>query len=70
MPLQVVIAACLFPLAPWWARITVVYALMGLLVLLLGIMVVRYTVFALIWVATGSTFWLFPNVMSDKVSEI
>eukprot|EP00199_Chlamydomonas_sp_CCMP681_P002638 CAMPEP_0119108160 /NCGR_PEP_ID=MMETSP1180-20130426/13500_1 /TAXON_ID=3052 ORGANISM="Chlamydomonas cf sp, Strain CCMP681" /NCGR_SAMPLE_ID=MMETSP1180 /ASSEMBLY_ACC=CAM_ASM_000741 /LENGTH=331 /DNA_ID=CAMNT_0007093747 /DNA_START=179 /DNA_END=1174 /DNA_ORIENTATION=+ len=63
----VVVAACLFPLAPWWARISVVYTMMVLLLALLGTMLVRYVLFCAIWVMTGSTFWLFPNMMSDKV---
>ncbi|PNH11496.1 Translocation protein SEC62 [Tetrabaena socialis] len=63
-----VIAACLFPLAPWWVRMTLVYFLMAVLALLLGLIAVRYSLFGLVWIASGHSFWLFPNLMSDEVS--
>ncbi|KAG2446737.1 hypothetical protein HYH02_008298 [Chlamydomonas schloesseri] len=66
----IVIAACLFPLAPWWVRMTLVYFLMAVLALLLGIIAVRYTLFAAVWIATGHSFWLFPNLMSDEVGVL
>ena len=64
--------ACLLPLLPdlllpRWARMTLVYFLMAVLALLLGIIAVRYTLFAAVWIATGHSFWLFPNLMSDEV---
>lgn len=63
-----VVACCLFPLAPWWFRMSLVYFLMALLTLLLGLIAVRYTLFGAVWIATGHSFWLFPNLMSDEVS--
>mmetsp|Transcript_28913 Transcript_28913/g.73837 ORF Transcript_28913/g.73837 Transcript_28913/m.73837 type:complete len:329 (-) Transcript_28913:168-1154(-) len=66
----VVIAACLFPLAPWWARMALVYFLMSILLVLLGLIVLRYTLFTLVWVASGHALWLFPNMMSDQVSIV
>lgn len=64
----VVLAACLFPLAPWWARMAVVYTLMVLLATLLGVIALRYVLFGLVWIVTGHSFWLFPYLMSDEVS--
>ncbi|GFH11475.1 uncharacterized protein HaLaN_06976 [Haematococcus lacustris] len=66
----VVIAACLFPLAPWWARVALVYVLSGLLVLLMGVLVLRYTVFGIVWVLSGSSLWIFPNLMSDQTRAV
>ncbi|GLC33605.1 hypothetical protein PLESTB_000094600 [Pleodorina starrii] len=65
-----VIAACLFPLAPWWVRMTLVYFLMAVLALLLGLIALRYTLFGLVWIVTGHSFWLFPNMMSDEVGVL
>lgn len=64
----VVILACLFPLAPWWLRMAFVYLLMALLAALLALLSVRYVLFGAVWMLTGSSLWLFPNLMSDEAS--
>ena len=58
---------CLFPLAPWWARMGLVYFLMGIFALMLGLTALRYALFVAVWVLTGHAFWLFPNMMEDQV---
>lgn len=63
----IVIAACLFPLAPWWMRMAFVYMLMALLTALLATIVFRYLVFGVVWTLTGHSLWVFPNMMSDEV---
>lgn len=68
--LQLVILGCCFPLAPWWARMGLVYTLMALLVVLLGVIGLRYLLFAAVWVVSGAAFWVFPNMMSDQVSVV
>ncbi|GIL53152.1 hypothetical protein Vafri_8825 [Volvox africanus] len=65
-----VIAACLFPLAPWWVRMTLVYFLLAVLALLLGLIALRYSLFGVVWIVTGHSFWLFPNMMSDEVGVL
>lgn len=65
-----VILGCLFPLAPWWMRMAFIYFLMGLLTLILSIISFRYLMFSTIWVLTGQSFWLFPNLLSDDVGVI
>lgn len=50
-----------------WARMALVYFLMSVLVAMLGLIVVRYAVFTLVWVVTGHALWLLPNMMSDQV---
>ncbi|KAF5836044.1 translocation protein Sec62-domain-containing protein [Dunaliella salina] len=64
----VVVGACLFPLAPWWARMALVYFLMGLLCLMLGLTLIRYVVFTAVWVVTGHSLWVFPNMMEEQAS--
>lgn len=63
----VVVGACLFPLAPYWMRMTLVYFLMTLLACILSLILVRYVLFAATWIVTGRHFWLFPNMMSEEV---
>eukprot|EP00879_Flechtneria_rotunda_P015341 GHRR01016037.1.p1 GENE.GHRR01016037.1~~GHRR01016037.1.p1 ORF type:complete len:328 (+),score=83.91 GHRR01016037.1:452-1435(+) len=70
--LAVVVALCvlavpLFPLAPYPVRLAVLYALSGLLSVLLGTMLLRYVVWAAVWLVSGAHFWLLPNMMSDDV---
>jgi len=60
-----VIAACLFPLAPRWVKLGVVYVSGGLLAILLGLLCVRGALAGLTWAATGKALWLFPNLMDD-----
>lgn len=61
------LGACLFPLAPHWLRLWVAYGALMLLSFLLGLLAVRCLLFGLVWLATGRSFWLFPNIMSDQV---
>ncbi len=44
----------------------VVYFLMALLTLLLGVIALRYVLFGAVWIMTGHSFWVFPNLMSDQ----
>lgn len=60
-----VIAACLFPLAPRWVKLGVVYVSGGLLAVLLGLLLVRGVLAGVTWAATGKALWLFPNLMDD-----
>ena len=60
-----VIAACLFPLAPRWVKLGVVYVSGGLLAVLLGLLLVRGVLAGVTWAATGRALWLFPNLMDD-----
>lgn len=46
---------------------TLVYSLMGLLTVLLGLLALRYVLFTMAWIVTGSSFWLFPNLTADEV---
>eukprot|EP00775_Hariotina_reticulata_P002417 gene2417-2721_t len=62
-----VLAATLFPLAPYAVRLAVLYFLTGLLSLMLGTMLLRYVLWVLVWLVTGAHFWLFPNMMSETV---
>ncbi|RMZ57486.1 hypothetical protein APUTEX25_003729, partial [Auxenochlorella protothecoides] len=62
-----VLAACLFPLAPYGIKVTVFYLASGLLTVILGTLVLRLFVAATSWILTGKTLWLLPNVLSEEV---
>jgi translocation protein SEC62 len=64
------IVICLFPLWPPSLRKGVYYlsiAAAGFLVFILGLAVLRFIVFCVVWLVTGSKhhFWLFPNLTED-----
>ncbi|KAJ6649757.1 Translocation protein SEC62 [Pseudolycoriella hygida] len=64
------IVICMFPLWPPTIRKGVYYlsiAAAGFLVFILGLVVLRFIVFCIVWVLTRSKhhFWLFPNLTED-----
>eukprot|EP00873_Tetraselmis_striata_P027652 jgi/Tetstr1/447916/TSEL_035224.t1 len=63
----IVFGMCLFPLAPYSVKISVVYVSMALLGIIFGMLFVRAVVFAVVWVLLGRHFWLLPNVTSDEL---
>ena len=65
-----VLAACLFPLAPYKVKIVIVYLSMGILMSLLGAILARGLVAAATWMAVGRSFWILPNVLSEVIVTI
>lgn len=64
------IVVCLFPLWPPMIRKGVYYlsiAAAGFLVFILGLAALRFIVFCIVWVLTGSKhhLWIFPNLTED-----
>uniref|UniRef100_U5EZQ0 Translocation protein SEC62 n=1 Tax=Corethrella appendiculata TaxID=1370023 RepID=U5EZQ0_9DIPT len=64
------IVICLFPLWPPLLRKGVYYlslAAAGFLVAILGLAVIRFIVFCIVWIVTGGKhhFWIFPNLTED-----
>lgn len=62
-----VLAACMFPLAPPPVKVAVFYLCAGLLVLIVSVLALRSLVAAASWIATGSTVWLLPNLLSEEL---
>lgn len=62
-----VLGACLFPLAPNWAKVAVFYLSSGLLILILGLLLLRGTLAAVTWIVSGRTLWLLPNLLSEEL---
>mmetsp|Transcript_28214 Transcript_28214/g.79644 ORF Transcript_28214/g.79644 Transcript_28214/m.79644 type:complete len:382 (-) Transcript_28214:130-1275(-) len=61
---------CLFPLAPYSVKISVVYFSMGLLGLIFFILIFRAAIFSFIWVLLGRHFWILPNITSDELGIV
>lgn len=62
-----VLAACLFPLAPMWAKKVVFYVSLSVLILMFAVMMVRIVVYVACWVVAGKHIWLLPNILSDHL---
>ena len=63
----IVIAICLFPLAPHWVKLVVFYSSLSLLAFIAVLCVVRLILYGALWTAVGRHMWLFPNLFSDTV---
>lgn len=59
-----VLAGCMFPAWPLWAKFGVWYLASGLLALLLFITILRVVVAIVFWVV-GFDFWIFPNFFDE-----
>ena len=62
-----VMAVTLFPVAPYKLKLGVVYTAMGLLALLFALTVLRLVLFILIWIPTGRSVWLLPNLYAEDI---
>lgn len=60
-----VIAACCFPIWPIWAKLGLWYLSVVLLCLILGVAIIRYIVFGLLFIV-GIEFWILPNMLDDR----
>ena len=49
-----ILVVCLFPLAPYWLRISVVYFFLGLLCSIFALILVRFLVFLTVFAFTGA----------------
>lgn len=63
----VTIGCCLFPLAPHWCKLAVLYTCLALLGLIFAICIVRAIIFAVVWILFGKHLWVLPNLFSDEV---
>ena len=61
----IVIGFCLFPLAPHWAKLAVVYTSAGLIIAIVVLIAVRSVLALATWGALGRSLWLFPHLLSE-----
>mmetsp|Transcript_3390 Transcript_3390/g.8399 ORF Transcript_3390/g.8399 Transcript_3390/m.8399 type:complete len:335 (+) Transcript_3390:57-1061(+) len=62
-----VIACCLFPLAPFKVKQGVFYTSLTMLSAIFAIVGFRCAVYALIWTVAGKYVWIVPNLFADNV---
>jgi translocation protein SEC62 len=60
-------AVPLYPLAPHPVRLAVLYLLLALLSVIVGTVSIRGVVFSAVWILTGHSLWLLPNLLSEEV---
>jgi translocation protein SEC62 len=67
-----VVLLCLFPIAPAFVKVGVVYLLTGLLFVMMGTLIARAVIAAVSWIGTGRTVWILPNALADDkpISEL
>uniref|UniRef100_A0A7C8YS27 Translocation protein SEC62 n=1 Tax=Opuntia streptacantha TaxID=393608 RepID=A0A7C8YS27_OPUST len=62
------LAICLFPVYPHKAKLAVLYSCAGILLLILGILLLRATVFGVLWIILGKRIWFFPNILAEEAT--
>jgi translocation protein SEC62 len=62
-----VVLLCLFPVAPTWVKIAVMYMSTVLLAAIVGFLVVRGIIALITYILMGSTVWVLPNSLDDNL---
>ena len=63
-----VVLVCLFPVAPSWIKIAVMYASTTLLGFIVSFLGVRGVIALMSYILTGRTVWVLPNSLDDNLS--
>uniref|UniRef100_A0A7S0R9Q2 Translocation protein SEC62 n=1 Tax=Pyramimonas obovata TaxID=1411642 RepID=A0A7S0R9Q2_9CHLO len=64
------ISCCLFPLAPHWLKLGVLYLCLCLLGVIFAICIVRALIFVAFWVLFGKHLWLLPHLFSEEAGVL
>ncbi|CAM8964207.1 unnamed protein product [Rhodiola kirilowii] len=59
---------CLFPVYPHWCKLLILYLCAGILMVILSVLLVRATIFGVIWVLCGKRVWFFPNILAEEAT--
>ena len=62
-----VVLVCLFPVAPTWVKIAVMYVSTTLLALIVAFLVIRGVIALVSYILTGKTLWVLPNSLDDNL---
>jgi translocation protein SEC62 len=63
-----VVLLCLFPVAPTWVKIGVMYFSTTVLAVVTSLLVIRMVIALLSYIVSGRTVWVYPNVLDDTLS--
>ncbi|CAO2837324.1 unnamed protein product [Amaranthus hypochondriacus] len=62
------LAICLFPVYPHKAKLVVLYSCAGILLLILCLLMLRATIFGVLWILLGKRVWIFPNILAEEAT--
>ncbi|XP_057549935.1 uncharacterized protein LOC130828137 isoform X1 [Amaranthus tricolor] len=62
------LAICLFPVYPHKAKLVVLYSCAGILLLILCLLMLRATIFGVLWILLGKRMWIFPNILAEEAT--
>eukprot|EP00808_Paulinella_micropora_P022852 g58024.t1 len=65
--LFVLLLLCMFKLWPLWAKLAIWWLALIFLVSMLGILVVRLPVTAILWILGFRGMWMFPNILNEEI---
>ncbi|WOK95477.1 hypothetical protein Cni_G04184 [Canna indica] len=64
----VALAVCLFPVYPYQCKIVVLYSCAGALLFLVTLLLLRGSIFGLLYVVLGKRVWFFPNINAEETT--
>ncbi|XP_065867156.1 translocation protein SEC62 [Euphorbia lathyris] len=62
------LAICLFPVYPHRCKLLILYLCAGVLLLILSLLLVRATIFGVLYIALGKRIWIFPNILAEEAT--
>ncbi|KAG6682738.1 hypothetical protein I3842_13G157900 [Carya illinoinensis] len=62
------LAICLFPVYPHWCKLLILYSCAGVLLLILSLLLLRATIFGILYIVLGKRVWFFPNILAEEAT--
>ncbi|WCJ36883.1 translocation protein-related [Euphorbia peplus] len=62
------LAICLFPVYPHRCKLLILYSCAGVLLLILSLLLVRATIFGVLYIGLGKRIWFFPNILAEEAT--
>ncbi|XP_028758737.1 uncharacterized protein LOC114717711 [Neltuma alba] len=62
------LAICLFPVYPHRCKLLILYSCAGILFLILSLLLIRATVFGVLYIILGKRYWFFPNILAEEAT--
>jgi translocation protein SEC62 len=62
------LAICLFPVYPHSCKLLILYSCAGILFLILTLLLIRGTIFGVLYILVGKRIWFFPNILAEEAT--
>lgn len=62
------LAICLFPVYPHSCKLLILYSCAGILFLILSLLLIRGTIFGVLYILVGKRIWFFPNILAEEAT--